>query len=54
MGKLLTNPNFYHALTSFAMSAGIVIGPGQMHNIIAAGMAVSGVLHVVTVVRNHL
>lgn len=54
MGKLLSNPNFYHALAAFAMSTGVMIRPEDMHDIIAAGMAASGVIHAITVVRNHL
>lgn len=54
MGKLLTNPNFYHALAAFATSTGVMIKPEEMHYIIAAGTAVSGVIHAITVLRNHL
>lgn len=53
MGKLLSNPAFYHALAAFATSTGVIIGPGQMGHIVAAGAAFSGVIHAVTVFRTH-
>lgn len=54
MGKLLSNPNFYHALAAFAMSTGVVLKPEAMHGIVSAGMAASGAIHVLTVLRTHL
>ena len=54
MGKLLSNPAFYHALVAFGMSTGVVIGPGQLNHIMAGGMALSGIIHAVTMVRTHL
>lgn len=54
MGKLLSNPNFYHALVAFATSTGVAIGPTQMHYILSAGMFASGIIHAITVARTHL
>ncbi len=54
MGKILSNPAFYHALAAFATSAGVVLKPEAMGDIVAAGMATSGVLHGFTAFRNRL
>lgn len=43
--NLISSPGFYRGLVYVAMAAGITMDESQQNSIIAAGLAISGIIH---------
>lgn len=43
--NMIASPGFWRGLTYLATAAGITLAPDQENSIIAAGLAISGIIH---------
>lgn len=43
--NMISAPGFYRGITYLAMAAGITLEPAQENAIIAAGLAIAGLIH---------
>lgn len=51
IGNLIASPGFWRGMVYFITAAGITLDPGQENAIIAAGLAISGLIHAFVATR---
>lgn len=49
--NMISSPGFWRGITYLAMAGGITLAPAQENAIIAAGLAISGLIHAFIAVR---